>query len=114
MCSCRYELSNVIIFQSWCYDKKSGRKLSWHDEGISLRAKNGKIVYKWKWPEGDGFLKKPLNFEMNTELSVRVTGKNQTVLKFKADGNTLSFPVGPVESAVLPPDVPEIPLVSEC
>ena len=69
-------------------------------------------MYKWNWPEDKGGkLRKPLNFQLNQELGVRVVGKHNTTLSFKSDQKVVELPVGPVDPEALRDTITEFPTV---
>ena len=60
-------------------------------------------MYKWTWPsEGPPKLKKPLHFQLNSFLSIRVVGKYDVQLQFKSNEEVVKLNVGQV-----PPEVAE-------
>ena len=68
-------------------------------------------MYKWKWPEGTGKLRKPLNFQLNPEMGVRVLGKHETILHFKSNEDNFDLRVGPAAPETIEDAVTEIPTV---
>jgi len=68
-------------------------------------------MHKWNWPEGGGKLRKPLNFQLNPELGVRVLGKFDATLNFKSNQEEFELPVGPVTPETLGDVITEFPTV---